>query len=325
MQKIPGGLIVVPMFIGLLINTFCPSFLNLGGYTSGIFRDGTSALLGMFLLVNGATISVKKLGEPVYKGVVLTGMKFVVGVIFGLVVTKLCGVAGIFGITPMAIIAAITNSSGGIFLGLTKAYGEDTDAGVIPILALNDGPFFTMVAMGASGMASVPIETLIATIIPLAIGIIWGNLDSTFKEKALEAMPIIMFFMMIPIGASMKLSSFVEGGMSGILLAALSAGTSFIFFVLYQLFLPKRKRSAMGAALGTTAANATSVPSALAEIDPTWAPYASMATAQIAVCSIVTVFTAPIFTAICDKFMRKRQLGIYSKEGSKYDPNFQKT
>ena len=175
-------------------------------------------------------------------------MKFIFGVAFGLLVTKLCGVAGFAGITPMAIIAALTNSAGGLYLGLAQQYGDETDAGAISILSLNDGPFFTMIAMGTAGMASIPIYAFIATLIPLIIGIIWGNLDDTFRKVAADAMPIITFFMMIPIGAGMSLMSLVQGGMAGLILAMISALTAFLFYFVYQLLLPKNKRNAMGAA-----------------------------------------------------------------------------
>lgn len=79
MQKVPGGLIIVPMLIGVLANTFIPNVLEIGGFTSGMFKTGTACLLGMFLLLNGASIDVKKIGMPLYKGCTLTLMKFVVG------------------------------------------------------------------------------------------------------------------------------------------------------------------------------------------------------------------------------------------------------
>ena len=314
MQRIPGGLIITPMLIGVLCNTFIPSVLDIGGFTTGMFKTGTSCLLGMFLLLNGASINIKKIGMPLYKGFVLTAMKFILGVAFGLIVAKICGVAGFWGITPMAIIAALTNSAGGLYLGLAQQYGDETDAGAISILSLNDGPFFTMIAMGTAGMASIPLNAFIATLIPLFIGIIWGNLDTTFRKVAADAMPIITFFMMVPIGAGMSLTSLAEGGLAGILLAIISALTAFVFYFLFQLFLPKKKRNAMGAAIGTTAANATSVPVSVAEVDPTWQPYASAATAQVAVAAIVTAFTAPLITSFCDKRMRRKKLGIYSDE-----------
>lgn len=314
MQRVPGGLIIVPMLIGVLCNTFIPNVLELGGFTTGMFKTGTSCLLGMFLLLNGASINVKKIGMPLYKGFVLTAMKFVLGVAVGLLVAKIFGEAGLAGITPMAFIAALTNSAGGLYLGLAQQYGDETDAGAISILSLNDGPFFTMIAMGTAGMASIPINTFIATLIPLIIGIVWGNLDEKFRQVASDAMPIITFFMMIPIGAGMSLGSLAQGGIGGIILAIISALTAFVFYFVFQLFLPRKKRNAMGAAIGTTAANATSVPVSVAEADPSLAPFASTATAQVAVAAIVTAFTAPIITSICDKHMRKKKLGVYSED-----------
>ena len=241
MQRIPGGLIIVPMLIGVLCITFIPDVLELGGFTTGMFKTGTNCLLGMFLLLNGASINVKKIGLPLYKGFVLTLMKFLLGVALGLLVAKLCGTAGILGITPMAIIAGITNSAGGLYLGLAQQYGDESDAGAISILSLNDGPFFTMIAMGTAGMASIPIEAFIATLIPLIIGIVWGNLDEAFRDLAQKSLPTITFFMMIPIGAGMSLTSLVEGGAAGIILAIVSALTAFVFYFLFQLCLPKTK------------------------------------------------------------------------------------
>ena len=40
MQRIPGGLIIVPMLIGVLCNTFIPDVLELGGFTTGMFKTG---------------------------------------------------------------------------------------------------------------------------------------------------------------------------------------------------------------------------------------------------------------------------------------------
>lgn len=311
MQKIPGGLVIVALVIGVTLNSFFSGFLEIGGFTTGMFKNGTPTLLGLFLLINGASIDLKNIGMPLYKGIVLTGIKFILGVALGLLVSFLCGASGIFGITPMAIIAAITNSAGGEYLGLAQQYGDETDAGAISILSLNDGPFFTMIAMGAAGMASIPFKIFIATLIPLVIGIIWGNLDEGFREISSKSLPIVTFFMMIPIGAGMSFQNIIEGGLPGLLLAFVSAMSAFVFFAVYHLFLPKKKRNAMGAAIGTTAANATSVPASMAETDASLQPIAATATAQVAVAALVTAFTAPIITDMCDKFMRKRKLGIY--------------
>lgn len=51
LNKIPGALMIVPLFLGATINTFHPEILNVGSFTSALFRDGTGTLLGLFFSV----------------------------------------------------------------------------------------------------------------------------------------------------------------------------------------------------------------------------------------------------------------------------------
>ena len=89
-------------------------------------------------------------GMPLYKGVIMTGTKFLLGVIVGLIVGKICGPQGFLGIAPFVLIAAITNSNGSLYISLSSQFGNATDTGAISILSLNDGPFFTLIALGAT-------------------------------------------------------------------------------------------------------------------------------------------------------------------------------
>lgn len=74
----------------------------------------------------------------------------------------------------------------------------------------------------------------------------------------------------------------------------------------------------MGAAIGTTALNSAMTPAAVAEADPSMAQYTSLATAQCATASIITLFLCPFITAAFDKYMQKKKKGIYSPEGWAY-------
>ena len=315
MKKIPGGLVIIPLVLAVLIATFFPRAYQIGGYVTALFYDGNSAMMGFFLIVCGSAINIKQVGMPLYKGVTLTTVKFVVGVALGLAVGALCGPAGFLGITPFVWIAAITNSNSSLYISLSSQFGNATDTGAISILSLNDGPFFTLVALGATGLASIPLNSLIATLVPLLIGFIWGNLDAGFRKACATAQPIVTFFMTISIGAKTDIKTIITAGAAGIILGLISAALAVVFFFIFNLLLPRKERNAMGAAIGTTALNSAMTPAAVAEADPSMAQYTDMATAQCATASIVTLFLCPFIVAFFDKLMQKRQAGIYSSEG----------
>ena len=315
MKKLPGGLVIIPLVLAVLIATFFPQAYQIGGYVTALFYEGNSCMMGFFLIVCGSAINIKQVGMPLYKGVTLTATKFLLGVLIGFLISTLCGPAGFLGIAPFVWIATITNSHGSLYISLSSQFGNATDTGAISILSLNDGPFFTLIALGATGLASIPIDSLIAVLVPLLIGFIWGNLDAGFRKACATAQPIVTFFMTISIGAKTDINTIITAGAAGIILGLVSAATAVIFFFTNNLLLPKKERNAMGAAIGTTALNSAMTPAAVGEADPTMAQYVDMATAQCATASVVTLFLCPFITAFFDKLMQKKQLGIYSPEG----------
>ena len=324
MKKLPGGLVIIPLVLAVLIATFFPQAYQIGGYVTALFYEGNSCMMGFFLIVCGSAINIKQVGMPLYKGVTLTATKFLLGVAIGFVISALCGPAGFLGIAPFVWIATITNSNGSLYISLSAQFGNATDTGAISILSLNDGPFFTLIALGATGLASIPLDSLIAVLVPLLIGFIWGNLDAGFRKACATAQPIVTFFMTISIGAKTDINTIITAGAAGIILGLVSAATAVIFFFTNNLLLPKKERNAMGAAIGTTALNSAMTPAAVGEADPTMMQYVDMATAQCATASVVTLFLCPFITAFFDKLMQKKQLGIYSPEGwarYKVDPS----
>lgn len=296
-KALPGGLVIVPLVLAVILATICPQVFQIGGYVTALFYDGNSAMMGFFLIICGSAINVRQVGLPLYKGVTMTAMKFALGVAMGMLVGALCGDAGILGLTPFVIIAAITNSNSSLYISLSAQFGNASDTGAISILSLNDGPFFTLIALGATGLASIPLDKLIATLVPLLIGFIWGNVDSGFRKACATAQPIVTFFMTISIGSKTDIKTIITAGASGIVLGLVSAATAVIFFFLFNLILPKKERNAMGAAIGTTALNSAMTPAAVAEADPTMEQYVDMATAQCATASIITLFLCPFIVA----------------------------
>jgi 2-keto-3-deoxygluconate permease len=318
MSELPGGLVIIPLLIAVVIATCAPGLFQVGGYVTALFYNGNACMMGFFLIVCGSMIDIKQVGMPLYKGCVMTGIKFALGVIMGVVVGKVCGPEGFLGIAPFVLIAAITNSNGSLYISLSSQFGNATDTGAISILSLNDGPFFTLIALGATGLANIPLNALIAVIVPLLIGFVWGNLDKKFRDTCKTAQPIVTFFMTISIGAKTDLSTIITAGASGIVLGLLSAATAVFFFFAINACLPRKERNSMGAAIGTTALNSAMTPAAVAEADPTYAPVVASATAQCATASIITLALCPFITAAFDKYMMRNQKGIYSPEGWAY-------
>jgi len=299
-QKVPGGIMVVPLLLGATINTFFPEALNIGGFTTALFKSSASALIALFLLCNGAQINVRQAGNSVAKGVGLTLIKFILGAGIGWLVGSIWGMNGVLGLSPVAIIAAVTNSNGGLYAALAGQYGDASDVGAISILSLNDGPFFTMVALGAAGLASIPFMSLVACIVPILIGFILGNLDEDLREFLGKGTVICIPFFAFPLGAALNFGQIITAGLPGIILGLVSTLiTGFGGFFVMKLL--KAKNPAVGAAIGTTAGNAVATPEALAAVDPTLAVVAAAATVQVAAAIIVTAICCPLLVSYLDK------------------------
>ena len=143
---------------------------------------------------------------------------------------------GILGLTPLAVITAVTNSNGAIYTALAKEFGDNTDVGAIAILSLNDGPFLTMIALGTTGLAEIPILSLVAAIVPLIIGMILGNLDEDFKVLLSNGLAMLLPFNGFVLGANTSLFTIAKAGAGGIVLGLITVlFTGILTYYLYSL------------------------------------------------------------------------------------------
>ena len=296
LKKIPAGMMVIPLLLGSLLNTLFPQALEIGGLTTALFSSaGTNTLLGAQLFCMGTALQVKDMPKVLKRGGVLLISKFAIGAGLGILVGKIWGMEGIFGLTTLAIISAVTNSNGSVYLTLMGNYGDQADCGCFPLLALNDGPFFTLVALGASGLADIPFMTLLAAIIPIVLGMIIGNLDKGMRELFAPMGTAIIPLIGFALGTSIDLLSIVEGGFPGILLGLITVFVGGGFILLCDKFITRRPGYAAWA-VATTAGNAVAVPAAVALADPAWEPYVASATVQVAASVVVTCILAPLLT-----------------------------
>ena len=290
-------MMVVPLLLGSLIITIFPNIWDIGGFTAALFSSaGISTLVGVQLFCMGTCFHLKDISKGVKRGGVLVLAKFLVGAGLGIAVGKLCGPSGFFGLSSLAIICAVTNSNGSIYLTLMGSYGDEADRASFSILPINDGPFLTLVALGASGLANIPFIALLAAIIPLILGVLIGNLDigmrDIFAPIGTGIMPLVGF----ALGGSINLLNIVKGGFSGILLGLITVFVGGAFVLLCDKFISRRPGYAAWA-IATTAGNAVAVPAAVAAADTALESVAATASVQVAASVVVTSILAPLMAS----------------------------
>ncbi|NLT58764.1 MAG: 2-keto-3-deoxygluconate permease [Clostridiales bacterium] len=315
-KKIPGGLMVVPLLLGVMTNTFFPGFLQFGGLTSALFAPAAaSTIIAVCMFAIGTSINLRQAGTMIKRGTVLLLAKFFAGAAVGLLIGRFFGLGGIMGISALAIVSSVTNSNGGLHMSLAGTFGDAEDVGAQALLSINDGPFLTMLAFGVSGLAAIPVKSLVASVIPILFGMILGNLDPDIADFCRPAGSVLIPFFAFPLGAAISIQNLVTGGIRGILLGLFCVLWSGLVCILADRYINKRPGYA-GAAIASAAGNCVATPALVAAATDTMLPYVESATVQCAAAVIVTTICVPILTSWAVKkwgdgptFNAKRSVG----------------
>lgn len=301
---------VVPLLIAAVINTFAPDLLRIGNFTESLFVNGSSTLIALFLLCTGAQINVKSFGVSVGKGATLLVTKWVVGAAFGLIAYLFAGENGLWlGLAPIAVIAAMTNSNGGLFVALVGQYGSKEDRAAYSLLALNDGPFLTMVALsifGAMGFVDgmFSFVSFISVLLPIIVGMVLGNLDEEMRKFLDKGSSMLIPFFAFALGMGIDFGAIVDGGLSGIILGLLTVfvtGTAGYF-----VFKAMKWNPIVGAAEGSTAGNAVATPAAIGAANASFAAFTDIATVQVAASVVTTAILLPLYVGFLVKRLEKK-------------------
>ena len=287
-------MMVVPLFVGMVLNTFFPDLLKIGGFTQALTGVGYPTILGMYLFTVGTKMTVRAAPRMLLRGFGILTAKVGIATIFALAVARFFD-GDIIGLSTLAVMVAMSDTNGGMFLALTSVMGNKDDSGTYVVQSIETGPFLTMLIFVGTGLAVIPYLTMVSVIAPIVVGAILGNLDEDIKDFFGAHESIIIPFMAFTLGQTINLKSVVTAGVPGVVLGVtVVIVTGFVCIVADRLL---GGTGIAGAAASSTAGNSAAVPQAVALADTSFAPIAGAATIQVAASVIVTAVLTPLLTS----------------------------
>jgi 2-keto-3-deoxygluconate permease len=300
-ERVPGGMMVVPLLCGATLATFAPHAAPLFGSFTNALYTGALPILAVFYVCMGARISLDVLPRLLKKGGTLMGTKVGLGFIASFVLGHLIGIEPIrtgwfTGFSTLAVVAAINDTNGGLYMALMEHYGQPSDSAAYAVMTLESGPFLTMVSLGVAGLAGFPWQTLVGAILPLVVGTFLGNLDHEMRHFLSQGVSVLIPFFAFAIGCTLDLHRVASAGLLGLALGVVLVFVSAACLVAADRLIGGDGTA--GVAAASTAGNAAAVPMLVATANPKYAAAAAPATVLVASCVIVSSLLVPPLTAL---------------------------
>lgn len=291
---------IVPLFVGAVIATIWPGAGDYFGSFTGALFTGSLPILAVFYVCMGSTIELRSTPYILRKGGALFVAKVVTAIVLGLVFGRLLGElpvsGGLFaGLSTLAIVAAVNDTNGGLYMALMGQFGKSRDIAAYSIMSIESGPFLTMVTLGVAGLSAFPWQTLVGAILPLAVGIALGNLDPEMRKFLGRAVPVMIPFFAFALGAGINLTNVWHAGLLGLLIGVGVVIVSGVVLILADKIT--HGNGVAGIAAASTAGNAAAVPAIVASANPAYAAAAKPATVLVAASVVVTAILTPLVTA----------------------------
>jgi 2-keto-3-deoxygluconate permease len=300
LDRVPGGMMVIPLLTGCAIATAFPSLsTRLGSFTGALFANPLP-ILAVFYVCVGATVSFKATPYVLRKGGVLLLSKIACGILVAIVLRRMIGAGvvqhGFFaGLSVLAVVAAVNDTNGGLYMALTGQYGQTRDAAAYSLMSLESGPFLTMLTLGVAGFSAFPWPAMLGAILPLLAGMLLGNLDPRMREFLSRGVPVLIPFFAFTLGTTINAAHLWHAGTLGVLLGLFTV--TYTGTVLYLADRLTGGRGVAGVAAASTAGNAAAVPVIVASANPAYAEAAKSATILVSASVVVTALLVPLLTA----------------------------
>lgn len=133
-EKIPGGMMLVPLFLGALCHTFSPGVGKyFGSFTNGMIT-GTVPILAVWFFCMGASIKLSATGTVLRKSGTLVVTKIAVAWVVAAIASRIIPEHGVevgffAGLSTLALVAAMDMTNGGLYASIMQQYGTKEEAG----------------------------------------------------------------------------------------------------------------------------------------------------------------------------------------------------
>lgn len=321
MERIPGGLMLVPLFLGAIINTFAPNSAEYFGSFTGGLMTGTIPILAVWFFCMGAGIQLKSTGTILRKSGTLVITKIAVAWVVAIIAAQFLPEGGIqtglfAGFSVLTLVAAMDMTNGGLYASIMQQYGSKEEAGAFVLMSLESGPLMTMIILGSTGLAAFEPQVFVGAVLPFLVGFLLGNLDSDLRAFFSRATQTMIPFFGFALGNSIDLGVILDTGLAGIILGVLVIVVTGIPLMIADKYIGGGNGTA-GIAASSTAGAAVANPMIIATMIPEFMPVAEAATALVAASVVVTSILVPIITAYWAQYMKKKENG----KSDDIDPN----
>lgn len=304
-DRIPGGLMLVPLILGALCKTFYPEAGKyFGSFTNGLV-SGTVPILAVWFFCMGATIDLRATGTVLRKSGNLVVVKTLVAWVATYAAAQFLPLEGVqsglfAGFSALAICAAMDMTNGGLYAAVMQQYGSKEEAGAFVLMSIESGPLVSMFILGAAGVATFEPHLFVGAVLPFLIGFLLGNLDKDLKEFFGKSVHTLIPFFGFALGNGIDLHVIAQTGLGGLLLGVIVIAITGIPLMLADKLIGGGNGTA-GLAASSTAGAAVANPMIIAEMVPAFKPAAAAATSLVAASCLITAILVPILTGMWAK------------------------
>ncbi|HCJ9723488.1 TPA: 2-keto-3-deoxygluconate transporter [Escherichia coli] len=315
-EKIPGGMMLVPLFLGALCHTFSPGAGKyFGSFTNGMIT-GTVPILAVWFFCMGASIKLSATGTVLRKSGTLVVTKIAVAWVVAAIASRIIPEHGVevgffagLSTLALALVAAMDMTNGGLYASIMQQYGTKEEAGAFVLMSLESGPLMTMIILGTAGIASFEPHVFVGAVLPFLVGFALGNLDPELREFFSKAVQTLIPFFAFALGNTIDLTVIAQTGLLGILLGVAVIIVTGIPLIIADKLIGGGDGTA-GIAASSSAGAAVATPVLIAEMVPAFKPMAPAATSLVATAVIVTSILVPILTSIWSRKVKARAAKI---------------